>query len=244
MSAFQTNPAETGDIVDSALGQLIEAEVLVDEISPSSLTSMLKQYVWSSEQYSDHIGVDNLWELMTRNVYLHRLRNRDVLIKCITQGVPERRFGYAETYNGQEYEGLCFGETTSNLLLTDGGSGVLVTPEMAQLVMEEGVIDSDHSSDADSDDSFAIDTEEDSLEDSPTPASPQRIIVTKTIQDDISLDDINLLRDEIIRNLSADGGEVTVNITITANKLEGFSENTTRTMRENSAQLNLDFEQS
>ena len=87
LSIFQTNPADTGDIVDSALGQLIEAEVLVDEISPSALTTMLQQYVWSSQNYSDHIGVDNLWELMTRNVYLHRLRSRDVLIKCITQGV-------------------------------------------------------------------------------------------------------------------------------------------------------------
>ena len=77
LSVFQTNPTDTGDIVDSALGQLIEAEVLVDEISPSALVSMLQQYVWSSQNYSDHIGVDNLWELMTRNVYLHRLRNKE-----------------------------------------------------------------------------------------------------------------------------------------------------------------------
>ena len=91
LSVFQTNPANTGDIVDSALGQLIEAEVLVDEISPSALVSMLQQYVWSSPNYSDHIGVDNLWELMTRNVYLHRLRNKEILIKCIAQGVSGRQ---------------------------------------------------------------------------------------------------------------------------------------------------------
>ena len=36
LSIFQTNPTDTGDIVDSALGQLTEAEVLVDEISPVS----------------------------------------------------------------------------------------------------------------------------------------------------------------------------------------------------------------
>jgi hypothetical protein len=236
LSIFQTNPADTGDIVDSALGQLIEAEVLVDEISPSALTTMLQQYVWSSQNYSDHIGVDNLWELMTRNVYLHRLRSKNVLIKCITQGVSDGKFGYAEAYNGEEYEGMCFGETTSNLLLTDRDSGVLVTPEMAQLVIEEGtrIIDSDGST------SDELDDQEVDL----PPAGPKRIVVTKTIQNDISLDDINLLRDEIIRNLSADSGEITVKITITANKSEGFSESTARAVRDNSDQLGLGFEQS
>ena len=138
LSVFQTNPTDTGDIVDSALGHLIEAEVLVDEISPSALVSMLQQYVWSSPNYSDHIGVDNLWELMTRNVYLHRLRNKNVLLKCIAQGVSEGRFGYAETYNGEKYEGMCFGESMPYPSSTDHGSGLLVNPEMAQLVIEEG----------------------------------------------------------------------------------------------------------
>ena len=241
LSVFQTNPADTGDIVDSALGQLIEAEVLVDEISPSALTTMLQQYVWSSQNYSDHIGVDNLWELMTRNVYLHRLRSKNVLIKCITQGVSDGKFGYAEAYNGEEYEGMCFGETTSNLLLTDRDSGVLVTPEMAQLVIEEGApaIDPDPPPIVVPDDPPA------DLPPDPTPlAGPKRIVVTKTIQNDISLDDISVLREEIIRNLNADDGSVTIEIVITANKPEGFSESTARAMRENSDQLSLDCEQS
>ena len=243
LSIFQTNPADTGDIVDSALGQLIEAEVLVDEISPSALTTMLQQYVWSSQNYSDHIGVDNLWELMTRNVYLHRLRSKNVLIKCITQGVSDGKFGYAEAYNGEEYEGMCFGETTSNLLLTDRDSGVLVTPEMAQLVIEE-TIDPDPPPGVDLDDSSTTDPDEELLPDPTPPAGPKRIVVTKTIQNDISLDDISLLRDEIIRNLNADDSSVTIEIVITANKPEGFSESTARAMRENSDQLSLDFEQS
>ena len=241
LSVFQTNPTDTGDIVDSALGQLIEAEVLVDEISPSALVSMLQQYVWSSSNYSDHISVDNLWELMTRNVYLHRLRNRNVLLKCIAEGVSEGRFGYAETYNDEKYEGMCFGESMPDPSFTDPGSGLLVAPEMAQLVIEEGppIIDPDPSPIVVPDDPPV-----DPLPDPTPPAGPKRIVVTKTIQNDISLDDINLLRDEIIRNLSADSGEVIVKITITANKPEGFSESTARAVRENSDQLGLDCEQS
>ena len=218
----------------------MEAEVLVDEISPSALVSMLQQYVWSSPNYSDHIGVDNLWELMTRNVYLHRLKSKDVLIKCIAQGVSEGKFGYAETYNNEEYKGMCFGKPMSYPSSTDPNLGLLVTPEMAQLVIEEGVP-------IEVPDPPPIDPPEKPPIDPPDPippTGPKRIVVTKTTQNDISLDDINQLREEIIRNLSADGGEVTVKITITANKPEGFSESTARAMRENSAQLDLDFEQS
>ncbi len=242
LSRFQTNPTDTGDIVDSALGQLSESEVLIDQISPSALGNMLQQYVWSSEQYSDHISVDNLWELMTRNVYMHRLRNRDVLIKCILEGVSNGEFGYAETYNGEEYEGLCFGESMS---FTDLGSGLLVAPEMAQLVIEETtpITEPDHPLGADSDDSSTNGTEEDSPPDLPLSTGPKQIIVTKTIQNDISLDAIDLLRDEIIRNLNADGGSVTIEIVITANKSEGFSESAARAVRENSVQLDLDCEQ-
>ena len=241
LSIFQTNPTDTGDIVDSAFQKFIEAEVLVDEISPSALVSMLQQYVWSSSNYSDHISVDNLWELMTRNVYLHRLRNRNVLLKCIAEGVSEGRFGYAETYNDEKYEGMCFGESIPDPSFTDPGSGLLVAPEMAQLVIEEGppIIDPDPSPIVVPDDPPV-----DPLPDPTPPAGPKRIVVTKTIQNDISLDDINLLRDEIIRNLSADSGEVIVKITITANKPEGFSESTARAVRENSDQLGLDCEQS
>ena len=178
---------------------------------------------------------------MTRNVYLHRLRNRNVLLKCIAEGVSEGRFGYAETYNDEKYEGMCFGESMPDPSFTDPGSGLLVAPEMAQLVIEEGppIIDPDPSPIVVPDDPPV-----DPLPDPTPPAGPKRIMVTKTIQNDISLDDINLLRDEIIRNLSADSGEVIVKITITANKPEGFSESTARAVRENSDQLGLDCEQS
>ena len=191
LSVFQTNPTDTGDIVDSALGQLIESEVLIDQISPSALGSMLKQYVWSSEQYSDHIGVDNLWELMTRNVYLHRLKNKTVLIQCIAEGVSKGKFGYAETYNGEEYEGLCFGESMSS---TDPGSGLLVAPEMAQLVIEETppIIGPDPTPGVGPDPVPDVDPDVEPQPDPTPPAGPKRIVVTKTIQKDISLDDINL----------------------------------------------------
>ena len=233
-STFPINTAESGDIVDSAFNKFIEEEALVDEISSSALESMLQRYVWSSSNYSDHVGVDSLWEIMTRNVYLHRLRNREVLIRCVAQGVLESKFGCAEAYNGETYEGMCFGEPLPHLSFTDPGSGVLVTPEMAQLVIEE-------SSTTDPDPPPTDPNENPDPDPTPSPPGPKRIVVTKTMEENISLDDIDLLRDEIIRNLNNDGGEVTVEIAITAIKPDGFSESTARVVCENSAQLGLDL---
>ena len=242
LSTFPTNVVETGNIVDSACQKFIEEEVLVDEISPSAFVSMLEQYVWSNQNYRDHILIDKLWELMTGNVYLHRLRNRDVLLKCIAQGVEEGRFGYAETYNGTEYQGIYFKKLMPNPLFTDPGSGLLVHPEMTKLVIKEvpPIVPPDAPPDVD----YGPSPVGPSPDPIPSPAGPKRIVVTKTIQNDISLDDISVLRDEIIRNLSTDGGGVTIEIIITANKLEGFSDSTVRVTRENSDQLSLGFEQS
>ena len=235
MSPFPINTAESGNIVDSAFRKFIEEEALVDEISHTALDSMLQRYVWSSPIYSDHIGVDNLWELMARNVYLHRLRNKDVLVRCVAQGVLERKFGCAEAYNGEKYEGMRFGELMSHLLLTDPSPRVLVTPEMAQLVVEEtsptGPVPAP-TPDPDA---------KPQPEPPPSPPGPKRIVVTKTMQDNISLDNINLLRDEIISNLNDDDGSVTIKIVITANKPNGFSESTARAVRENSTQLGLNL---
>ena len=165
------------------------------------------------------------------------------MIKCITQGVRESKFGYAETYNGEEYAGVCFGESMSDPSFTDPGSGLLVAPEMAQLVIEETapIIGPDPTPGVDSDDSSTTDPDVEPLPDLTPPAGPKRIVVTKTIQNDISLDDISLLREEIIRNLHADDGSVTIEIVITANKPEGFSESAARAVRENSTQLGLDL---
>ena len=240
MNSLQINGRDTGEIIQSAFNKFIEEEALVEIISPSALANMLDQYVWNNETYCDHIGIDALWEMMTNNVYLHRLRNKRVLTTCIKQGVNERKFGYAESHYNDDYTGLHFGEPMSDgSIMADGGLGVLVNLEMAQLVKEETQIPID--------DTGTYTTEKPTETDDPVaPAQrgPRRITTTKTMRGEISLDDVNLLRDEIIRNLRDDGGEITVSITINAKKPGGFSENTARSVRENSSQLGIDIVES
>ena len=245
-SIFQTDAVETGEIVNGAFATFIKQEALVESISPISLVSMLTQYVWKNEAYRDHIGIDTLWELMINNVYMHRLRNKTVLMDCIKQGVPDRNFGYAGGYHSEEYQDLRFGESmnTSLFMVADDNLGLLVNSEMAQLVKDETPPKETATS---TDDTDTYTTEEPTETDDPVPPPTQRgprhITATKTMQSDISLDDVNLLREEIIRNLRDDGGEITISITINAKKIDGFSESITRSVRENSTQLSIDFKE-
>ena len=96
LSHYQSNASDSGEIVQAALSIFIQEEALVDEMSPAALATLLGQYVWNKGSYGSHVTVDALWELMTGNVYLHRLRNRAVLSECIQKGVPGGAFGYKE----------------------------------------------------------------------------------------------------------------------------------------------------
>lgn len=249
MRPSQTGAADAGEIVRSAFEKFLEDEALVDEISPAALASMLQRYVWSSEGYRDHIHTDALWDMMTSNVYMHRLRNRSVLLNCISRGVPEGAFGCADGYHSGDYTNLRFREGIphSPFGVTEVKRYLLVNSVMAELVKDEMPDDEAQPQDTSDGEGTADPL---SVTATPDPAvigtlqvkGPQSIIASKKFEGDISLDHVGEIRAEIIRNLREAGGKVTVQITISALKEAGFSENVTRSVRENSAQLGFDFE--
>ena len=249
MSASQTGAADAGEIVRSAFDKLLEAEALVDEISPTALANMLKQYVWSSEGYRDHIHTDALWDMITSNVYMHRLRNRSVLEDCISRGVPDGAFGCADGYYSGDYTNLRFREGIphSPFGVSEVKGYLLVNSEMAELVKDEMLEDDPQPQDA-SDDQGTNGPSSDTTTPDPTVIDtsrvrgPQSIIASKKFEGDISLDHVGEIRAELIRNLREAGGKVTVQITISALKEAGFSENVTRSVRENSTQLGFQFD--
>ena len=69
----------------------------------------------------------------------------------------------------------------------------------------------------------------------PQAQEPTHVVVTKALQLELPF------MDEIARTLQADGGNVKIEITVTANKSDGFSENTTRAVKQNSEHLNAEF---
>ena len=246
LNQTQIEASQTGEIIARTFAKLVQEEALVPTITPAALTSMFQQYIWNREDSPDHLGIEALWDLLTNNVYLHRLKDKAVLMKCIEQGVEQGSFGYATGHRDGKYEGLRYAEsiTGTNSVIAERNVGFLVRPDAAARQKEADwpAPPPDDDSDEGQTDGTGT-TEPQPLPTDPVPAvrGPRHITARKTSGANVSLDDFNALREEIIRNLSADGGEITVEITVSARKTDGFSESITRSVRENSLQLGLDF---
>lgn len=251
MNPWSINARDTGRIVESAFAKFIEEEALVDSLSPVALDAMLQQYIWNSNR--DHLSIDDLWNMMTANVYMHRLRNKNVLIDCVRRGVPESKFGYAEGYqpnaDTDQYTGMRFDEPLDEGLfsISDLEHGLLVNPEMARLVKEEQAErQRDVEPEPPTEPGVPAAPPQPPVVDTVPPSAPPAVtqmVVNKTFQSEMDLNDISLLNEEIIRNLKDDGVQITVSVTVSATKPGGFSENIARSVRENSVQLGLEFEQ-
>ena len=167
----------------------------------------------------------------------------------------DAKFGYADGHDqnaeGTPYSDLRFGEplTASPSVIRERRPGLLVNPETAQtwkdLETELAAQTGQSKLDDDGVTSDPTDIPEGQPGTTPTPppsATTKHIVVNKVVEGDIDLNDISLLREEIIRSMSDGGGEITVSVTVSARNSEGFSENTVRSIRENSVQLGLNFE--
>lgn len=248
MSSWQTATAaqdNPGDIINSALDTFRKEEALLDDMTPSALDGMLQRYFWNSHE---HIRVKDLWDTLTRNVYLFRLPNQSVLEQCIIAGVTEGRFGYADGHDGKEYQGsLKFRELMGDSVLPL--TNLLVNPVMAELEQErrkqteppDGLTSGGAPSGGQAPSPPTEPPDDGTAKPSKYTTRPRHVVARKTVESDVAMYDFNQLRDEIIRNLRNDGGIVTVEVIIRADKDDGFSESTTRAVRENSVQLELDF---
>ena len=232
-AAAQDNP---GDIINSALDTFRKEEALLDEVTPSALEGMLQRYFWDNH---DHIAVKDLWDTLTRSVYLFRLPNRTVLEQSVIAGVAEGKFGYADRHNGGEYQGsLRFREPMADA--TRPLTGLLLNPVMAELEQEkrrqDAPVQDPTETDSTTDGGYTVAPQPDESDDGIAPQAtyttrPRHVVAHRTIESDVAMYDFNQLRDEIIRNLHNDGGDVTVEVIIRAAKDDGFSESITRAVR-------------
>ena len=242
-TAAQDNP---GDIITSAFDTFRQEEALLEALNPVALAGMLQRYYWDVR---DHVQVKDFWDALTQNVFMFRLPNRTVLEQSIIAGVAEGRYGYADGHDGNEYQGnLRFRESMDNVSLPL--PGLLVNPVMAELEQEKRIQTApdpvQKPDNPDIADPQPDDPDDDGGTAKPTAYTtrPRHVVARKTVESDVAMYDFNQLRDEIIRNLRNDGGDVKVEIIIQADKTDGFSESITRAIRENSVQLELDFSES
>ena len=190
-------------------GLIVKAEVagIKPKLSLESLTPTLHEYVWDTAQ--TYIQVEKVWEMMPAHLDENDLE-RETLVKCIEQGVPQGEFGYAAGImdDNNTYENLFYRETLPSNTVTF--EGLLIDPNTAAAEKDTKRLGS------------------------------TRIVARKTVEGELSLDAINDLRQEIIAPLDTDGGDVTIEITITAYKAEGFSQNIERSVKENGIELDIE----
>ena len=243
------------DIADNAVKRFATDELLVESLAPDALNRRLQERSWKGNNPRDHVTVDELWDLLTRNVHLGlRLRNRQVLEQCLTEGIRAGVFGRADGYDAAngEYRNLSRGIAenrppyqTSPL----SGSTLIVEPDLAQLHLDE-----------EEPATMAGDTSGQGVP-SPTPAPPRepepvpapapqtrqyrRFVARKAVaqQEAVSYDFNATIRNEIARVMAAAGCSVTIEVTVTVSNEDGISENVARSLRDNSAVLGIDLEE-
>ena len=257
LAPFQTDPqkndyhfsevateSDNPRIVTRFRDTFIEEDAIVTKIASEIFAEKLQQYIWSSDAYQEYIGLNILWERMAQNVYMPRLRDRNVLAACIRDGIAAGTFGYASAYQDGDYPNFRFEEQTGGLRIAEDTSAVLINPEMAKLLKEEKEREkkADASESAPDTATQTGDAPTGIVVEPPQAKGPTQVVVTKALQLELPFDEeIGILQDEIARTLQKDGGNVKIEITVTANKSEGFSENATRAVKQNSEHLNAKF---
>ena len=248
------------DVAASAFQRFLADELLVDVLAPEALNRRLQERLWNGPSPRYHITVDELWDLLTRNIYFGlRLRNRQVLEQCLADGIQSGTFARADGYDDHtgQYRNLFrrIGETQATYSApSTTGYTLIVEPGMAQIAQEESdgsdsvetgegnpVIGGDTDTSG-SNNGGSVDP---TLPPSPGPTLPRQLVARKTVsqQDAVTYDFNGTIRDEIARVMAAAGYTVTVEITVTASNEDGISENVTRSLRNNSSILGIELEE-
>lgn len=231
-----------GSLAIRAARKLVADEELIVRLGGPRLRFELDKWpLWEN----DHVELKTLWEYFSRYPYLPRLRDANVFLEAVRDGVGslawrQETFAYADSYDQERdrYLGLKAGEHPTVIL--EGGS-VLVKPERAARQLEEDAAEtgspaaleepSDHGTPASGG--------------QPPPLPPDK--TARRFYGRKSLDPVRLTRDagdiadNIVRHLqSLEGANVEVTLEVTANAPSGVPAETMRTVSENARTLRFD----
>lgn len=129
--------------VAKAVAKVRSDAQLITEWSPTLLKMELDKWLWKDES---HISLKRVWECLATYLYLSRLRDSDVLLATVREGIKTKDFGYANSVNDTgQYNGLQFGSVDGSIYLEE--PSVLVKPDVAAKQLEaEAVVGSDSAS--------------------------------------------------------------------------------------------------
>ena len=239
------------DIADNAAKRFVTDELLVETLASEALNRRLRERIWNGPNPRYHVTVDELWDIITRNVHLGlRLRNRQVLEQCLTEGMKSGVFVRADGYDAANgaYRNLqrSIGESgASYQALSLTGSTLIVEPEIAQLHLEEEPVPTVKDTNGGPPPEPPEPPKGPTPEPVPETRRPRRMVARKTVaqQEAISYDFNATIRDEIARVMAAAGCSVSIEVAVTVSNDEGISENVARSLRDNSGMLGIDLEE-
>jgi len=113
-----------------AAKKMRSSEQLILKWSPALLRMELDRWLWREQ---DYLSVKKLWNYLSSYCYLPRLRDEEVLLSAIKEGLGSQEyFGYAK---GAADDGSYFGLTLGNGSFNPDLNGVLVKPDIAQNIL-------------------------------------------------------------------------------------------------------------
>jgi hypothetical protein len=214
--------------------KLKSEEHLITNFSATRLKMVLDQYIWKDVE---HVPLKKLWEYFASYLYLSRLRDSNVLLEAVQEGVRDlnwtNNFAYAEGWDekAQRYLGLKAGQIGT--VIMDGGS-LVVKPEAA-----EHQLDADAKAKAEKQQTTNP-YEEPTQEKATMKEEPEKPKKPKRFHGAISLDplrisrDAGLIADEIVQHLSKlPNAKIELSLEIHAEIPGGADEQVVRTVAEN-----------
>ncbi len=127
ISGSQDNP------VVKAWKRVRSDQLVIAKWSPTLLKMELDRWLWQDAQ---HVGLKRVWAVLTTYLYVPRLRDEDVLLESVREGIRSRDFfGFAASVGlDRRYQGLQFGAAGGSIYLDD--KSMLVKPEVAAKQMQ------------------------------------------------------------------------------------------------------------
>ena len=93
--------------ITKAVAKVRNDQQLITKWSPTLLKMELDKWLWKDEP---HISLKRVWEYLATYLYLSRLRDSDVLLATVREGIKTKEFGYANSIDDSgKYNGLQFG---------------------------------------------------------------------------------------------------------------------------------------
>jgi hypothetical protein len=218
----------------------------------------LDPYLWRD---SDRIDLKKLWEYLAKYPYLPRLRDEQVLLNAVQEGVAallwNENFAYATGWDEvrQRYLGLKAGEYITGTL---SSQSLLVKPEVAQQQIDADAAAQaqkaqDQQTVREESSSYGTDVVTPPGDGNGATVIPTRSVKPERFYGSVKLDALRLQRDvgqitnEVIQHFtSLVGAEVEITLDIQVRIPDGLPDNVVRTITENCRVLkftNQEFEQ-